>query len=158
MCAVAVLQNFRSSLKAGSDSAASEDGSTRYRAEAHGMDGAGGTVYGGSSSAMAPIRLCGRRVDARVLALGLVAVIVLFVVWVAGGDGADGAPVTPAVNAPANTAAPPAPPAAPPAPPAVPATTCRDDLSWVDTDGDDCSTCKLMTAAVRPLLALRVVR
>jgi hypothetical protein len=117
-------------------------------------------VYGAPSSIGAPIRLCGRRVDLRVLALSLAAVVlaVLLVVLLAGGDEDDGALVVPdapaaALPAPSASANSPAPPGSSPAPPGnsptPPAGTCRDDPSWVDSDGDGCSTCKLLTALAR---------
>ena len=103
---------------------------------------------------MAPLRLCGRRTDARVVALSLAAVLVavVLVVTLAGGDEADdgalvmpdaSAPASPAVNAPGNT-------------PAPPGATCRDDSSWVDIDGDGCSTCKFSTVMEYPLICAKL--
>ncbi len=95
-------------------------------------------------SAGAPVRLCGRRVDLRVLALSLAAVVVavLLVVLLAGGDEDDGALVVPDASLPAPVV-PANSPASPGNSPAPPVGTCRDYPSWVDSDGDGCSACKL---------------
>lgn len=98
---------------------------------------------------MAPVRLCGRRFDTRVLALSMVGMLVLLVVLLVGGDETENAPGQQDSAGPAHGVDPP--PVRSdgaditfPDSPALPATTCRDDPYWVDTDGDDCTTCKLM--------------
>ena len=118
--AVAILQGFRDSMKETEDSTSS-DGSTRYQEAAGAIDT--------KRSGPAPIRLCGRRVDPRVLALGVVAVVLLVVVLSVGSadddgdadfDGSVPVLVAPASASPSSAGVPapgPAPAPAPPAPP-----------------------------------------